>query len=426
MRQRIALGVGLITVATLGGVATYTLTSGQTPAPSPPANPVRPAAYSTAAEPLPRPDPGKLSGQQRMLFLSARSGAEWLMRMDNSVTGRFLPGWLPAVNLPVEPDDYLHQAGATYAMAKAARYFGDERYLMKARQAILSLLAETRTDPNDANCRYTSLPTIAVNRLASAGWLLLAIHELHSPAKELLDRGEELAQYIRKQQLADGSLRLTEADGQMNADPETMQTYPGIALYGLLRSQRSRPATWKREVAMRALPYYRNQWKGNPNLPAAGWLTLAYAECHVQAPEPTMAEFVFEMSDWVCGRQYGTDSRNSKWVGGFKRPTKSKAALPAPRVDSAVNLEAMSLACSVTRQVPDAARFAKYRECLESGAVFLTSLQFSESNTLHFSPAFRTALIGGFHPTYADGNLCLEDTCHAVCALIHCLAGTGG
>jgi hypothetical protein len=426
MRQRTALGFGLFCVATFGGIATYTLTRSQPPAPSPRSDAVHPAVYAEAAPAKPvRHDLSQMLAQNRVLFLSARSGAEWLMRMDNSVNGRFLPGWLPAVNAPVEPENYLHQAGATYAMAKAARYFGDERYLMKARQAILSLLADTRADPSDPNCRYTSLPTIAVNRLASAGLLLLAIHELQSPAKELLDQGEELAQYIRKQQLTDGSLRLSENGGETIADLEAVQTYPGMALYGLMLSQRNRPAEWKREVVARALPYYRQQWKANRNLPSAAWLTLACAECYVRAPERTLAEFVFEMSDWVCSRQYEADSRNVKCVGGFRGPTESKTALPAPRIDAAVNLEALAQACLVTRHIPDAARYGKYQECLESGAVFLTTLQFSESNTLHFTPAYRTALIGGFHPTHDDGNLRLDYSLHAICSLIECLTCSG-
>src|SRR5262249_44936421 len=161
--------------------------------------------------------------------------------------GRFLPGWLPAVNARVDEDNFLHQAAATAALARAARYYNDERYLMKARQSILSLLAETRVDLSDPTCRVTTQPAIVVNPLAAAGALLVAIHELQGPAEELLKQSDELANYIRKQQQADGSF----ADGA----PGPM----GWAVHGLVASLRNRTAPWKLEAIAKALPACRKQ-----------------------------------------------------------------------------------------------------------------------------------------------------------------------
>src|SRR5262249_38483380 len=161
-------------------------------------------------------------------------------------------------------------------------YFGDDRYLMKARQATLSLLAETRTDPADPSCRCTTLPSLVVNRLAAAGLLLAIIHELPSPAEDLLQQGEELASFIRKQQRSDGSLRCTEnADDAALELTETSQTYPGAALYGLMLSQRSRPATWKLEVARKAMPYYRSWWKEHPHAEFVSLQSAAYGEAYM-------------------------------------------------------------------------------------------------------------------------------------------------
>lgn len=430
MRQRIILGLALLSMVTLVGVATYTLTPGQSPA-SKPTGPIRPAVYhapadgpaatKTQARP-PLHDLSKMSAPTRRIYLSARAGAEWMLRADNSATGRFLAGWNPALGVPLETDSYLHQCGATYALAKAARYFGDERYLMKARQAILSLLVETGTDPNDAACRCTTLPTIVVNPLAAAGLLLMAIHELQSPAEELLKSGEELAQFIRKQQQPDGSFRVGERG---TLDAEAVRIYPGMALYGLMMSQRNRPASWKREAALKAIQHYHAQWRSNPSLAAGAWLTLAAAECYVQGHDQKLADRVFEMSDWACEQQYGQNSTNPKWLGGFMAHENGKRVLSAPRIDCAVNLEALAAACLVTRHVPDAQRYAKYREALGMGAEFLVGLQFGESNTLHFSHGYRAAVIGGFHPSHNDGNLRIDYNRHAVCALIQYIASAG-
>src|ERR1051326_5571080 len=194
MRQRIVIGVALILLATAAAIITRSFSSGQPPGTPPESGAVKPASYDAPAGKPAMPE------ALRRIHVSARSGAEWLVRLENPANGRFHPGWVPALNVPVDHDSYLYQASATYALARAARYYGDGRYLMKARQATLSLLAETQPDPNDPSCRFTSLPPVVVNRLAAAGLLLMTIHELQSPADELLKQGEELANFIRKQQ----------------------------------------------------------------------------------------------------------------------------------------------------------------------------------------------------------------------------------
>src|SRR5438105_2037575 len=77
--------------------------------------------------------------------------------------------------------------------------------------ALLALLGDTVTDAKEPQVRYTSLPSAVVNRLAAAGLLVLAIHELPAAERDLLDQAEQLANYIRRQQQADGSLSY--ADG---------------------------------------------------------------------------------------------------------------------------------------------------------------------------------------------------------------------
>src|SRR5437764_1456676 len=176
MRQRIVLGAGLALVATAAGIITLSHSSGQPPQTPPESGPVKQASYDAPAATAPAAKPGgetEMSAPLRRIHLSARSGAEWLIRIENPANARFHPGWVPALNVPVDHDNYLNQVRATYVLAQAARYYGDARYLMKARQAILSLLAETQIDPTDASCRCTTLPTMVVNRLAAAGLLLM-------------------------------------------------------------------------------------------------------------------------------------------------------------------------------------------------------------------------------------------------------------
>jgi hypothetical protein len=436
MRHRSLWLIGLLVLGTAGGVVTLSLSSGQTPMPPRPTTPaidpairpasatnsgadtaVRPATHDAPATPKTTHDLDKMPPFTRQVHLSAWRGAEWLHRVDNPVTGRFLPGWVPALNVPIEGDHFLHQAEAAFALARAARYFGDERYLMKARQATLSLMAETRTDPADPNCRCTTQPGLVVNRLAAAGMLLMLIHELPDPANDLLQQGEELAAFIRKQQRAEGSLR----GDDDRADPADA----GPALYGLMLSLRSRPAAWKLDVARRALPYYRAAWKSHQDPAFVPWQCAACCEAYARTREAGFAEFAFELADWTCSLQYTpADAQHPGWVGGFKGVGDSKAAFAAPELAGAALAEGLAEACRLTRQVPDATRNEKYRFALASCAQFLMSLQFTEDNTRHFAQQYRPLVTGGFHTSAQDGNLQLEHHPHAVSALVQFLAHT--
>ena len=121
--------------------------------------------------------------------------------------------WLWSHRLPLagitilDGDHYLRQAGATVALARAARYTGDERYLARARQAVLTLLADTAVDANKPGARAPLLPPVVANPLAAAGLVVQAVHELPEPAADLLEQSDQLCAFLRDQQQADGALR---------------------------------------------------------------------------------------------------------------------------------------------------------------------------------------------------------------------------
>src|SRR5579884_772765 len=160
--------------------------------------PPQPAAAAPAAPPATRLDLDRLTPLQKQMALCGTRGADWLSRM-NGLNGRFLPGWEPSLAVALEGDHYLRQAGAAFALARAARLTGEQRYAVRAAQAVLSLLDETVTDPKDAQVRHTFLPSAAANRLGAAALLVLAINELPAPGKDLLDCSEQLCAFIRGQ-----------------------------------------------------------------------------------------------------------------------------------------------------------------------------------------------------------------------------------
>lgn len=376
-----------------------------------PALALKPAAESSSGP----SDLSKLPQQQRHLYVSAKSGMEWLARVNRS-DGRFLPGYLPALRVPMDGDNYLHQAAAAGTLARAASYFQDERGLALAKQTLLTLLLETTTDKVG---RFTAAPDGHLNRLAAAGGLVAAIHELPNPAADLVQQADELAQFIRSQQGAGGGF--VNASDDAAAKTDFIQHCTGPALHGLMRSHVRQPEPWKLEAVRKGCAHYHAWWRQHKSLAMIPEHTAAYAEAFLISKEPTFASCVFEMNDWLCDQQYtSVDSRRGHWVGGFPPASDDKSQAFAPDVHSAAAAGSLVQACRAARHAGDAQRFERYRAALERCLLFVTTLQYCEANTRHFADGYRhTVLVGGFYRSHQDGNLRLDYTQQAVAALVH-------
>jgi hypothetical protein len=368
-------------------------------------------------------DLSKLSPLHRQMYLSARRGAEWLYRM-NGVKGRFLHGWLPSLNAPLEGDHPLRQAGAAVALARGARYLGEADHASRATQAVLGLLEDTVVDKANPQVRHPSLPSSMVNRVALASLIVLAIHELPAPGDDLLSQAEELCNYLRSQQQADGSLRYSDAagDAKNQADPDGVNHYPGLALHALAKSHAKKPASWKAEVVRKAMPCYLKLWSTQKDRDLAVSQIGAYAEAYLQSKDKALAQAVFDLTDWLCGLQYERlDAQHPRRLGGFMGYADGKPVEMAPDVHGARCALALADACRVTRDMGDVTRHERYTAALERCLQFLTTLQYADADTQHFADWYRPRLLGGFHLSHQDGQLRIDYSQYAVCALLHYL-----
>jgi hypothetical protein len=395
------------------------------PMPATPLPPIQPMGVSPMPVPVAKagPDLGRLKPLHQQMVLSTQRGAEWLASM-NGYDGKFVPGWAPALNTPLEGDNFLHQAGAAFALARVARYTADEGAAAKAAHAILVLLEETMTEkqPDGQLARYTSLPSMVFNRLGAASLLVLAVHELPSPPKDLLDQAEELCNFIRRQARADGSLCCSDRHPDGAVDPEETDAvlhYPGQALYALMRSQTLRPAPWKIDLVRKAVAYYHPWWRTNKSMAFVPWQTAAYTEAYLLTHEKAFADCVFEMNDWLCTLQYEQiDPRHQMWMGGFKTWMDGKSLQTPPQILSAHYAESLAHAARAAREAPDGARHERYVAAVKSGLQFVGTLQYTEGGTLHFKESYRSRLVGGYHLSHQDGQMRIEYSQMALSALV--------
>jgi hypothetical protein len=439
MRPRLFIWAGLIVFAAVAAILTYGVTRAQGPseppkvlpaevlAPTPIGPTTKGVVPATASAPATRKSApfdrfrkyDELPELTREIVFSAQRGTEWLARDGiHQPNGRFVPGINPALGKPTEDDHFIRQALGAFALARAARLTGDEKYAVRASHTILSLLAETPRDPGNPSLRKPVHQAVICNPVGAASYLSLAIYELPDAAPEMLQAGEELCQFLRGYLQTNGSVRFTEPD--MPAEPGGVNLYPGPALAAIAMGNRSSPAPWKKEALARGMAYYRKHFQSNPHPGLVPWMTVAFAEMHLQTKDRAYAEFVFEMTDWLRKLQYQNPERQrALWRGGFPTVADGKVLQTAPTIDSAYYALGFADACRMIRQMDraDPARYDDYRAALARALQFLTTLQYGEENTTHFAAHFRPYLLGGFHPSHADGTLRVDHTAVAVAAL---------
>jgi hypothetical protein len=390
-----------------------------------PPQPIAPAPGADANTVKPR-EGDKLPEQAQPIFFSAHRALEWL-KLTNKPDGRFVYGFQPALRVQLDGDNFQSQAGATLALARAARYYRDGRGAAIARQAALTLLElETIVDPQDATSRFTAAPPNMVERLSSHGLLISAIHELTDAdkSKDLLDRADQLCNYLRQQQKPDGMLFVTVgANTLKSGSAELDAERAGWALQGIIRSQKHRPAQWKIDMLRRARSAYHAAWLQNKSVAPVCTQAPAYAEAYAQTRDALFADTVFAMNDWLIGLQYREefDSPRKHWNGGFRRCTDGKIEQTTPDISSARCAESLAEACRVARLMGDLPRYERYERALLHNLHFLMSLQYTGARTQHFVESFRPSINGAFHASHQDGNIRIDYTQHSLCAMVQYL-----
>ncbi len=449
MRVRLPAMLLLITLATLASVFTFPWAPAQNPPqPLPTALPavdvIQPVPKSNAIQPVTADGTAvtpkqvakarrvpfdrfrnleALSPPNRQMVMTTLMGMEWLHRY-NQPNGLFLHGYVPALNQTMEGDHFLHQARAAFALARSAKFTGDERFSARAQQSVLTLLTMTSIDPA-TGVRRPAQPSLVCSRLQAAGLLAMTIFELPDAAADLTTKGEEIVAFIRQMQAADGSLTYIDAPGEL-IDPDGINQHPGPALYALAMSHRQRPTAQKADTLRKAATYYRKWFREHADPEFIPWMTAACVEAYAGSREGVYAEFAMEMNDWLCGMQYADapDPRRLHWRGGFKSFSKGKIESTAPEIETAMYAQSLADSCRLIRmmQTPDLQRYDRYRTALLRSLQFVGSLQYTESNTLHFSDPYRPKLVGGFHPNHADGNLRIDQSAMAVSAFVQFLS----
>jgi len=392
-------------LATILAVVAAPVLSAQNPEPKPPGTlppsitgkPYEPVTPTAATTPKPAPIErfkGQGVSSEALVAVDAcKEAAGWLSRLSKA-DGRFVPGIDPTLSRELSGSD-VHQAMACLGLARLAKFTGDEKLAALASQCCLTLLTLAKPDAKDTTQR---VPTIAADRgskVAFAALLATSNCELPNPDAALLLDAEKLARFLYGRLRKDGSVQCGEA-----ADGKDAIEDVGLVFQCLMATDRGTPAAWKSDALARAVAFYSEAFKTEKSSEFCAALLPGLCEYALKAKSEAATKFALELADELCERQYSaTDAKKLGWVGAFKPATGDE-----PTIRTACGLQGLAAATLVAAQVPDAARFKKYRSTCSAAMGFLRTLQFGDGNAKHFERSFRqNYLLGGVFGSPSDG-----------------------
>lgn len=197
--------------------------------------------------------------------------------------------------------------------------------------------------------------------------------------------------------------------------------YPGEALlYWAIRYKES-PDPALLRMFMRSFHYYRawHQDPKNRNPAFIPWHTQAYYLMWQQTKVPALAEFIFEMNDWVLSLQQSHDLAYEDIEGRFYDPGRPDYG-PPHASSTGVYLEGLVDAFALARDQHDEKRKRAYQQAIVKALRSVMQLQFADDVDMYYVSK-RKPVKGGLRTTLYDNRIRVDNVQHNLMAILKIL-----
>lgn len=215
----------------------------------------------------------------------------------------------------------------------------------------------------------------------------------------------------------DGSFRTFYKPAGRN---DVQNFYPGeTLLVWAFLYQESHDASLLQKI-MKSYEYYRDWHLKDRNPAFVPWHTQAYYLVWQETGDESLADWVFEMNDWLLGMQ-----QNHGWLypdtdGRFYDPARPFFG-PPHASSTAVYLEGLIDAFALARALEDTARAEGYRVAIVRGLRSLLQLEFADQIDM-FYVSESDKVRGGMRTTVYDNRIRVDNVQHTLMALQKILA----
>jgi len=314
-------------------------------------------------------------------------------------------------------NNMIRQWMTTLAMFRLAKFQQDAELLAAAEKNLAYNIKEYMRTDEARKIAYVYFRNKA--KLGSAAFALLSVLE----SKDLPQR-DKLIAYLKKfildQQESNGAFRTFFLPPQRN---DNQNFYPGEALLALMTLYESDPKAYGEILprVQKAFEYYRTFFIKRPNPAFVPWHTMALHKLYQRTKNPEVAEFIFEMNDFLLEIQNTPDqlfTPEPDTLGRFYDPKKSGYG-PPHASSTAVYSEGLVDALALAVTLKDEKRSFSYALAIHWGLRSLFQLQYTPENT--FWIGNKKATVGALHTTVVNNNLRVDNTQHATMALLNLL-----
>ena len=351
-----------------------------------------------------------LSGK-RAAILATRIG-DWMLA-NLSSHGELPYKYWPSRGMLSPADNAIRRLLAALALARLGRLRGDARI----REASARNLRHTlkRYLRNIGEGRGAIVEDRGA-KLGAAALAALAI--LESPS-----RSEFLPEYAM---LAAGVASMVDRERgfrtfffPVERDGQNWNFYSGEALLFWAEARRQgAPGAPSLAQCMEAFDSCRKRHRQARNPAFVPWHTQACASLFAQTQHQDLAEFVFEMNDWLLPMQQWDDVAPDL-RGRFYNPRRPDYG-PPHAASTAAYIEALADAAALARAVGDHSRVAAYKRAVNRGLRCLRQLQFRNTRDSFYVSRGRRVL-GALRTEVYDNAVRLDSAAHALAAAIKVL-----
>ena len=340
----------------------------------------------------------------------ARSMATWLANQVHD-DGRMTYKYWPSSGEESDSINTIRLFMATVCLGRLAEFYPDEGF-RQLQDRNLAYNFEHMYRERDA-IGYIDESGKAKLGAAALAALALVEHPSTHPYTRQQERLIGLTRYLYQD---DGSFRTFYLPADQN---DNQNFYPGeaLVLWAELLERADDPALM--QSFMTSVAYYRTWHIQNRNPAFVPWHTQAYYNLWRKTKDPGLADWVFEMNDWLLSMQEWDKAVYPDTPGRFYDVDRAHYG-PPHASSTGVYLEGLIDAYALARDLGDAARAERYRVVICRGIRSLMQLQFADDIDMYYV-SNRRPVEGGIRTTEYNNEIRVDNIQHGLMGLLKIL-----
>lgn len=341
-----------------------------------------------------------------LLRKSVKEGADWIVSMQGP-SGRVNYWYNPSNNSFSKPydDNFLRQAGTSYALMLAYEQTGDSCYLISARHN-LEYLNQFKQELHGDKAYYLYNGKAKLGGIALPMLIMVKINKLtndtsyNGDLKKLANMILYLQEFYKTGQFKSTYVYKGDYNYEQTSGWHS-NIYPGEAMLALAMMYNSFGEKKYMNSLEMALNFYGNKgrWKTSSLIT---WTASAFSELYKATGEKSYADFVFKMCNHTLKSQNLNPHRNV--YGSF---------YGLPGVFTATSFEGVGDAIGIARIAGNHEIVRLYSDRSKIAYAWILKLQYRDDNSVLPHQA-----VGGFRSSLTDSLIRIDNTQHAISALV--------